>query len=606
MRRSALTGALLVSVALSIPAWANDSVIKATSDPNNWAMQQGSYNGWRYSTLDQINKDNVKNLKVAWTFSTGVLRGHEGSPLVVGNMMYVHTPFPNNVLALDLDKDAQIAWKYEPKQDPSVIPVMCCDTVNRGVQYADGKIFLHQADTSLVALDAKTGKELWKVVNGDPKKGETGTGAPLVVHDTVIIGISGAEFGVRCHVTGYDINTGKRKWRAYSMGPDNEILVDPDKTLSLGKPVGKDSSLKTWNGDQWKIGGGSTWGYMAYDPELNLFYYGTGNPSTWNPAQRAGPDGKQIDQKWSMTYFGRNPDTGMAAWAYQMTPFDEWDFDGINESVLFDAEFNGKTRKALAHFDRNGFAYTLDRANGDLLVAEKYDPVVNWATHVVMDPKDPKYGRPQVVAKYSTFLNGQDVNTKGICPAALGTKDQQPVTYSPKAKLVFVPTNHVCMDYEPFKVSYTAGQPYVGATLSMYPAPGSHGGMGNFIAWDPVKGKIVWSKPEQFSVWSGALSTAGDVVFYGTLEGYFKAVDPKDGKELFKFKTPSGIIGNVFTYGHKGKQYVGVYSGVGGWAGIGLAAGLTNPTDGLGAVGGYAGLNNYTRLGGTLTVFSLP
>ena len=605
MRINALAYGLLASVALTSPVWANESTMKNTSDPNNWAMQQGDYTGQRYSKLDQINTKNVGTMKVAWTFSTGVLRGHEGSPIVIGNMMYLHTPFPNIVYALDLDKDAQIVWKYEPKQDPSVIPVMCCDTVNRGVQYADGKIFLYQADTSVVALDAKTGKEVWKTVNADPKKGETGTGAPLVVKDTVIVGVSGAEFGVRCFATGYDINTGKQKWRAYSMGPDADILVDPEKTLSLGKPVGKDSSLKTWNGDQWKLGGGSIWGYMSYDPDLNLFYYGTGNPSTWNPAQRAGPDGKQIDQKWSMTHFGRNPDTGMAAWAYQMTPFDEWDFDGINEPIIADIKVKGKERKVRVHFDRNGFAYTLDRATGELLVAEKYDPKVNWATHVVMDPKDPQYGRPQVVAKYSTFLNGQDVNTKGVCPAALGSKDQQPASYSPLTGLFYVPTNHVCMDYEPFKVSYTAGQPYVGATLSMFPPEGeTH--MGNFVAWDAGEGKIVWSEKEQFSVWSGVLSTAGGITCAGTLEGYFKCRDPKDGKELYKFKTPSGIIGNAFTYGHKGKQYIGIFSGVGGWAGIGLAAGLTNPTDGLGAVGGYAGLRNYTNLGGSLTVFTLP
>ena len=606
MRKSALTSALLVSAALSAPAFANGDVAKLTSDPNNWAIQSGDYAGTRYSKLDQINRDNVKSMKVAWSFSTGVLRGHEGGPLVIGSTMYVHTPFPNIVYALNLDDDAKILWKYEPKQDPSVIPVMCCDTVNRGVQYAEGKLFLHQADTSLVAIDAKTGKELWKVVNGDPKKGETGTGSPIVTKDKVIIGISGAEFGVRCHVTAYDIATGKKVWRAYSMGPDSDILVDPDKTLSLGKPVGKDSSLKTWTGDQWKIGGGSTWGYMAYDPELNLVYYGTGNPSTWNPAQRAGPDGKQIDQKWSMTMFARDVDTGVAKWAYQMTPFDEWDYDGINEPILATLDIGGKKVNAATQFNRNGLGYTWDRATGELLVAEKFDPAVNWTTGVVMDKASPQYGRPQVVAKMSTFLNGQDVNSKGICPAALGSKDQQPASFSPQTGLFYVPTNHVCMDYEPFKVSYTAGQPYVGATLSMYPAPNSHGGMGNFIAWDGAKGKIVWSKAEPFSVWSGALPTAGGIVFYGTLEGYLKAVDQKDGKELFKFKTPSGIIGNPMTYSHKGKQYVAVLSGVGGWAGIGLAAGLTNPNDGLGAVGGYAGLRNYTNLGGSLTVFSLP
>jgi PQQ-dependent dehydrogenase (methanol/ethanol family) len=226
---------------------------------------------------------------------------------------------------------------------------------------------------------------------------------------------------------------------------------------------------------------------------------------------------------------------------------------------------------------------------------------VNWTTGV-----DMKTGRPAVVAKYSTEQNGEDVNSKGICPAALGSKDQQPAAYSPKTELFYVPTNHVCMDYEPFKVSYTPGQPYVGATLSMYPAPNSHGGMGNFIAWDGVKGNIVWSNPEQFSAWGGALATAGDVVFYGTLEGYLKAVDSKTGKELYKFKTPSGIIGNVMTYEHKGKQFIAVLSGVGGWAGIGLAAGLTDPNAGLGAVGGYAALSSYTNLGGQLTVFGLP
>jgi lanthanide-dependent methanol dehydrogenase len=605
MRRSAFAGALVASVVLAAPAFANDSVQKCISDANNWCMQQGNYAATRYSTLDQVNTKNVANLQVAWTFSTGVLRGHEGGPLVVGDTMYLNSPFPNIVYALNLADDNKIIWKYEPKQDPSVIPVMCCDTVNRGVQYADGKIFLHQADTSIVALDAKTGKELWKTVNADPKRGETGTGAPLIVGNNLLVGVSGAEFGVRCFMTAYDIDTGKRVWRAYSMGPDDEILVDPKKTMMLGKPVGADSSLKTWNGDQWKLGGGSIWGYMSWDPKLNLFYYGTGNPSTWNPAQRAGPDGKQIDQLYSMTLFARNPETGMAAWAYQYTPFDEWDYDGINEPIIADIDVKGKKRNVVVEFNRNGFAYTLDRATGELLVAEKYDPAVNWASKVDMDKSSPTYGRPLVNADKSTFLNGQDVNTTNICPAALGSKDQQPVAYSPLTGLFYVPSNHVCMDYEPFKVEYTAGQPYVGATLSMYP-PKGESNMGNFLAWDAGNGKIVWSNKEEFSVWSGVLTTAGGIACVGMLDGKFKCVDQKDGKELYVNKTPSGIIGNVMTYGHGGKQYIAVFSGVGGWAGIGLAAGLTNPTDGLGAVGGYAGLNNYTALGGSLTVWSLP
>jgi PQQ-dependent dehydrogenase (methanol/ethanol family) len=328
-------------------------------------------------------------------------------------------------------------------------------------------------------------------------------------------------------------------------------------------------------------------------------YYGSGNPSTWNPAQRPG------DNKWSMTIWARDVDTGKAKWVYQMTPHDEWDYDGVNEMILAEMDIGGKKHKTLTHFDRNGFGYTLDRANGDLLVAEKFDPAVNWATKINMEKGSPDFGKPERVKKYSTEANGEDVNTKGICPAALGTKDEQPAAYSPKTDLFYVPTNHVCMDYEPFRVSYTAGQPYVGATLSMYPPTGETN-MGNFIAWDGKTGKIVWSNKEQFSVWSGALATAGDVVFYGTLEGYLKAVDAKSGKELYKFKTPSGIIGNVMTYEHNGRQYVAILSGVGGWAGIGLAAGLTKPNEGLGAVGGYAALSNYTALGGTLTVFALP
>ena len=580
-------------------AYASDELVKMSANPKDWVMPAGDYANTRYSKLNQINASNVGKLQVAWTFSTGVLRGHEGGPLIVGNMMYVHTPFPNKVYALDLSKENKIVWKYEPKQDPNVIPVMCCDTVNRGVAYGDGKIFLHQADTTLVALDAKTGQVAWSVKNGDPGKGATGTSAPLVVKDKVLIGISGGEFGVQCHVTAYDMKTGKQSWRAFSEGPDDQIMVDPVSTTELGKPVGKDSSLKTWQGDQWKIGGGCTWGWLSYDPSLNLVYYGSGNPSTWNPKQRPG------DNKWSMTIWARNPDTGMARWVYQMTPHDEWDYDGVNEMILSDQNVNGQDRKLLTHFDRNGLAYTMDRATGELLVAEKYDPKVNWTSGVDMNKSSPTYGRPKVLDQYSTEKGGEDKNTKGICPAALGTKDQQPAAYSPDTQLFYVPTNHVCMDYEPFKVSYTAGQPYVGATLSMYPPQGdSH--MGNFIAWDNKTGKIVWSLPEQFSVWSGALATAGGVVFYGTLEGYLKAVDAKTGKELYKFKTPSGIIGNVTTYENGGRQYVAVLSGVGGWAGIGLAAGLTDPTAGLGAVGGYAALSNYTALGGSLTVFGQP
>src|SRR5262244_3034711 len=371
-----------VAVFAAGTAHANDELIRMSQNPKDWVMPTGNYANYRYSQLKQITAENVGKLQVAWTFSTGVLRGHEGGPLVIGNVMYVHGPFPNPVYALDLNNDAKILWKYEPKQDPNVIPVMCCDTVNRGLAYADGKV-------------------VWQQKNGDPAKGETGTSAPMVIKDKVLVGISGGEFGVQCHVTAYDLKSGKQVWRAFSEGPDDQILVDPAATTELGKPVGKDSSLKTWQGDQWKIGGGCTWGWISYDPALNLFYYGSGNPSTWNPKQRPG------DNRWSMTVFARDADTGQARWVYQMTPHDEWDFDGVNEMILADQQIGGTTRKTVVHFDRNGLAYTLDRTNGELLVAEKYDPKVNWTTGVDMNKSSPTYGRPKVVDQYSTEHNGE-------------------------------------------------------------------------------------------------------------------------------------------------------------------------------------------------------
>lgn len=347
---------------------ANAELTKLSQDPANWAMQAGNFANHRYSELKQINKENVGTLKVAWTMSTGVLRGHEGSPLVIGDMMYLHTPFPNKVFAVDLQTQ-EIKWKYEPKQDTAVIPQMCCDTVNRGVAYGEGKILLQQADSMLVALDAKTGKVIWSVKNGDPKLGAVNTNAPHVFGDKVLTGISGGEWGVRGYISAYRLADGQLVWRGYSTGPDNEMLVDPVTTTTWadGKvtPVGKDSSLKTWQGKQWVTGGGTTWGWYSYDPALNLVYYGTGNPSTWNPSQRPG------DNRWSMAIWARDLDTGKVKWVYQMTPYDEWDYDGINEMILADIPHKGKSRKVLVHFDRNGFGYTLDRVTGELLVAEK-------------------------------------------------------------------------------------------------------------------------------------------------------------------------------------------------------------------------------------------
>ncbi len=596
-------GTILAGIAallLAGGARAEDDVPARLADPAGQAIQTLDYANTRYSRLDEINAGNVGRLQVAWTFSTGVLRGHEGSPLVVDGVMYVHTPFPNVVYALDLDHDGRLLWKYQPAQERDVAAIMCCDLVNRGLAYAQGMVFLAQADTTLVALDAKSGAVRWKARNGDPKKGESNTATVMPVKDKLIVGIAGAEFGARGHLSAYNIKDGTLAWRAYSTGPDAEMLVDPEKTTQLGKPIGKDSSLASWEGEQWKMGGGAPWGWFAYDPALNLVYYGTANPGTWNPSQRPG------DNRWTNAIFARDADTGVARWVYQMTPHDQWDYDGVNEMILTDQKMDGKDRKLLTHFDRNGFAYTLDRASGELLVAAKFDASVNWATGVDLDKASPTYGRPLLDPKYGTEAEGEDVTYEGICPAAIGAKNQQPAAFSPVTGLFYVPASALCMDYEPFHVDYVAGQPYVGATLNMYPAPGGGGRTGNFIAWDGLKGRIAWSRPETFSVWSGALATAGGVVFYGTLEGYLKAVDAATGKELYRFKTPSGIVGNVMTYRHRGRQYVGVLSGVGGWAGIGLAAGLADPNAGSGAKDAYASLGSYTALGGQLTVFALP
>jgi lanthanide-dependent methanol dehydrogenase len=643
----------LLALGLSTSVMANDEVRKLNENPNYWAYPGGDYNNWRYTELNQINTKNASKIVTAWTFSTGRLQGHEGGPLVLpasatglsGDTLYIHSSFPNDVFAISLDT-LEIIWYYEPQQDEAeTVPVMCCDIVNRGLGYSMGQIYLQQADTKLVALNAKTGAEVWSVfqgseVTGDlnskegrgvsPASGMTNTNAPHPMKDKVITGCSGAEFGVRCWIAAYNAKDGSLAWRAFSMGPDEDILFDAN-TTSLGKKVGKDSSLKTWCSnsdwkapatapnkckglsDAWKSGGGSVWGWWPADFEENLLYYGNGNPSTWNPVVRPG------DNKWSMSIFARDIDTGVARWVYQMTPHDEWDYDGINEMILADIKVKGKMTPALVHFDRNGYGYTMNRKTGALLVAEKYDPAVNWSTHV-----DMKTGYPQTLEKYSTHFNGEDVVSKDICPAALGTKDQQPAAFSPRTNLFYVPTNHVCMTYEPVSYAaggnqYTAGQAYVNANLTMYPAgavcpdcPNNNAAkdnMGNFIAWDAGTGKIVWNIVEQWSVWSGALATAGDVVFYGTLDAYAKAVDAKTGKLLWKFKVPSGIIGNFNSWAHKGKQYVGILSGIGGWAGAvvaipGLAAAPGEAA--LGAVGGYRKLLNSSRNSGVLMVFSLP
>jgi lanthanide-dependent methanol dehydrogenase len=558
-----------------------------------WTLPGGDYGHARFSPLDQIGVSNVAQLKVATTFSTGVARGHEGGPLVVHGTMYVVTPFPNNLIAVDLaPPGGAIKWIYEPHPDPRAVGIACCDVVNRGASYGDGKIVFNLLDAETVAVDANTGREVWRTRTGDIDLGETTTMAPLVVKDKVIVGNSGAELGVRGKVVALDLATGKELWRAYSTGPDTDVLIGPDFKPFYEKDRGQDLGVSTWGGEQWKLGGGTVWGWISYDPGLNLIYYGTGNPGVWNPDLRPG------DNKWSCTIFARNPDDGHARWAYQISAHDAWDYDEIMENVLVDMEIDGKMRKLLIHPGRTGFVFAMDRETGELISAEKFQPV-NWAErydlksgHAIEDP--------------TKRTNGQSV-TRNICPSSTGAKEFVPTAFSPRTGLLYIPAHNTCMDYEGIEASYIAGTPYLGASVKMFPGPGGY--QGELMAWDPVKARKVWGvRDPKMPVYSGVLATGGDLVFYGTLDGWFHAVDARSGGELWKFHTASGIVGNPTTYlGPDGKQYVAVYSGVGGWMGAVAfpAVSADDPYAALGVVGAMKDIKKITGPGNVVYVFGL-
>jgi lanthanide-dependent methanol dehydrogenase len=578
------------SQTVSLPTGAQAT---AEEEDGQWVMAAKNYASTRYSGLDQINVGNAKELKVAWTFSTGVNRGQEAAPLVVNNTMYVVTPYPNILYALDLNKPGSTKWKYEPSPASAAQGVACCDYVNRGAAYANGRVFYNTLDNHTVAVDAETGREIWKTKLGDINRGETMTMAPLVVKDKVLVGNSGGELGVRGWLTALDAASGQIAWRAYSTGPDADCLIGPNFKPFYAQDQGKDLGVSSWPPEAWKQGGGTVWGWISYDPEQNLIFYGTGNPGPWNPAQRPG------DNKWSSGIFARNPDTGEAVWFYQWSPHDLHDYDGVNEQILLDLPVGGQLRKVLVRPERNGYVYVLDRATGQVLSAT---PFAHITTSKGVDLQS---GR----LIYNEEKNTERVNTviRDICPASPGAKDWQPSAFSPRTGLIYIPHNNLCEDAESVETGYIAGTPYVGMNTKMYAGPGGHRGV--FGAWDPVAGRMVWSIKEKFPVWSGAVVTAGDVVFYGTMDGYFKAADARTGELLWQAKVGSGIIGQPVTYrGPDGKQYVAILSGVGGWSGAIVAAGLDprDPTAALGFVGAMSDLPEHTTKGGTLYVFSLP
>ena len=579
--------ALLSCAALAVAAAAD------APDDGEWRLAGRDPANTRYSGLDQVNAGNVKDLKLAFSFSTGVVRGHEAAPIVAGGTMYVVTPYPNVLYALDLTKPgAPVKWKVEPKPEASAQGVACCDVVNRVAAYADGRVFFNTLDNQTIAVDAASGRELWRAKLGDITRGETMTMAPLVVKGKVFVGNSGGELGVRGWLTALDAASGKVAWRAYSVGPDKDALIGASFKPYYAADRGKDLGEKTWPAEAWKIGGGTVWGFVSYDAEADLLYYGTANPGPWNPEQRP------RDNKWTSGSFARRPDTGEAVWFYQWNPHDLHDYDGVNEHVLVDLPIGGATRKVLMHPDRNGYLYVMDRTSGQVLSA---DPYVTITTSSGVDLQT---GKLKVNPK--TEPRAGEV-VRDICPASPGGKDWQPSAWSPRTKLLYIPHQNLCQDAETYQASYIAGTPYVGADVKMKPGPGGH--RGEFTAWDPVARKKAWSIKESFPVWSGALVTAGDVVFYGTMEGWFKAVDAKSGAPLWQFKTGSGIIGQPVSYrGPDGKQYVAVLSGVGGWSGAIVSGGLDarDGTAALGFVNAMKDLPQATGKGGMLYVFALP
>ena len=554
-------------------------------------MPGRDYTAQRYSGLTDITPANAKQLHATWSFSTGVLGGHEGQPLVVGNTMYVVTPYPNVLYAFDLTREGYpLRWKYRPWVDPQAIGQACCDIVNRGATYAQDKIVFNLLDGHTVAVDASTGRELWKTQVADIAIGETTPMAPLVVKDRVIVGNAGGEMGVRGWVKGLDLATGAIMWTGYNLGPDSDMLVNP-ATFKPRYQQGTELSNSSWPTDGWKHGGAPVWGWLSYDPELDLLYYGTGNPAPWNVEQRRG------DNRWSSSAMARNPEDGTLRWAFQFTPADNWDFDATQEMILTELTIGGAARKVLVHFDKNGFAYVLDRATGELLSANAYVPVT-WARSI-----DLKTGRPDVDSSKVTGASRGMV--KGICPSLEGGKNQQPAAWSPLTKLFYLSTSNMCMDYASTRANYMAGTPYLSAGAPYSVGPG--GSLGAFIAWDPVQARRAWEVKEPYPVWSGALVTAGNVVFYGTLDGWFKAVDATTGTPLWKFKVGSGVVGNPIAFrGPDGNEYVAVYAGIGGdWSLISGDVRSDDPADIRPPASVMPDIARHTSQGGMVWVFGV-
>ncbi|MEO6210717.1 MAG: PQQ-dependent dehydrogenase, methanol/ethanol family [Gemmatimonadaceae bacterium] len=519
----------------------------------DWAMPSRDYAGTRYSPLTEITTANAGQMQLAWTFQDGQSSyGHEMTPLVADSTMYIVSPFPDRAFALDLTKPgAPLKWSYSPNPSPIAIGKACCDAVLRGAALYKKKLIYNLLDDHTVAVDAKTGKELWRTKLGNVEDGATMTMAPLVVDGRVYVGNSGGEMGVAGWFAALDVNSGKELWRAYSVGPDSLARIGADFHPFYSWMRGKDLGATTWPTNAWKRGAGAPWGWVTYDPDRHSIYYGTSNTGPWNEAQRPGLN------LWTSGVFARRASDGMAQWAFVFTPHNEWDYDGVNENILADLPINGVVRKVMVQFNRNGFAYTIDRATGEVLQAKPFGHE-NWASGI-----DSVTGMPHVIPAKETVPPGRWV--RDICPADVGVKDFEPSAYSPRTRLFYVTTQNICMDYKGREASYIAGTPYWGAQMTRHVGPG--GNYGEFIAFDAATGRKVWGIPEPFMTYSGAMVTAGDVAFYGTVDGWFRAVNARTGEILWSRKLGSGIISAPMSYiAPDGHQYVAIATGVGGGA----------------------------------------
>jgi PQQ-dependent dehydrogenase (methanol/ethanol family) len=577
---------------VSLVALLNAPFAHAAQGDGNWTMPAKDYAATRYSALAQVNSQNAKGLHPLWSFSTGILGGHEGQPLVVGDTMYVVTPWPNVLYAFDLTREGYpLKWKYRPAVSANAIGEACCDSVNRGAFYVDGKIVYNLLDGHTVAVDARTGRELWKTRIADLASGETVPMAPLIVRDRVIVGASGGEFGIYGWLKGLDLATGQLMWTVHNLGPDADMGVRTDTF----KPVydsGTNLGERTWPRDAWRRGGAPVWGSISYDPKLDLIYYGTGNAGPYNPEDRPG------DNKWTSSVLARRPGDGVLVWAYQFTPHDSWDYDSTGAMILADLTIDGRAVKALVHFDKNGFAYTLDRATGRVLVAQAF-AAENWAKSV-----DLATGRPVVDPSKKTGVSRG--NVKGICPSMEGAvSPASPAAYSPRTHLFYTSTNNLCMDYLASHTSYLKSTPFMGVTSPYFAGVGGY--LGSFLAWDASTGKKIWEAKEPYPTWSGALVTAGDVAFYGTLDGWFKSVDARSGKLLSKFKVGSGVVGNPITFrAPDGKQYVAIYAGIGGdWALLSGDTRSDDPSDVRAPADFLTDIARHTSQGGVIWIFGL-